>query len=446
MAIAFVQESTNAASGGTTTATPSISPTAGNALVVFITQSASGTRTYAPTDNIEGATGWTEAAYLNSSGTANVWFKANVPAGITTVTITASAAVTFTAAVAEFSGFGTTITVDDSDTLLEGSSSNNHTCSTSGVSSGNEVLSVCAAVMSAAGTECNPGSGYTEVPNPLSQSQTLKQWKRFATGCTNEVGAWSNTGTARIGKSVIALLSGNAGGGGTTYTSTLNETVTLTDALSRVTSKAISETLTYTDSLARSTTKVLSGAFTNTDSLIRSTTKVLSDTLTHTDTVTLIKAVFLTLSETLTYTDTLVRQTTKLLSEALTYTESLIRRTIKVLTETVTYTDVLTAVKAIFLTLSETVTYTDTLARRTTKALLETLTYTNTLIRAVAKTFTETITWTDVVTVASSAVSALWTNLTRITGGSSNQTKHTGSSSNQTKHTGSSTNQTKHTS
>jgi hypothetical protein len=188
---------------------------AGSTLVVGIAQTTSGARTYTVSDNIHGTSGWTLAEASGAGLDTQIWFRGNHGGGTVTVTVTHGlGTVGFVAAASEWSGFGSTVTVEASDSLEEGASASSHTCSALGVSSVNECVAFCACALNATATDCNAGSGYTEVPPSTVHNRILFQRRHFQQGCTSEVGAWTTTGTARAGRSSIALLSGPAGGGG----------------------------------------------------------------------------------------------------------------------------------------------------------------------------------------------------------------------------------------
>lgn len=215
MALAHVGDSAAVADVGGV-ATIAYSPTPGNALAVYIAQTASASRTYSVGDNIDGATGWVQQIRNAPGQIVEIWTKANVPSGITTISVAASSDTTFRAAASEFSGFGASITLEDADALNEGSASGSHACSASGVSAAKEVLAACVGLLNAAASECDPGSGYTEAPSGETHNQTIFQWRIFPNGVSNEVGAWSSTGTNRSGRSAMVLLSGGGGEGRTT--------------------------------------------------------------------------------------------------------------------------------------------------------------------------------------------------------------------------------------
>jgi hypothetical protein len=220
MALAHVQDSSSVvvSSGNPSTAliTFGSAIAAGSTLVVLISQAATGARTYVVSDSIHGTTGWTKAIGVTTGVTNQIWYRGNHNGGTVTITVTHNDAATplFLTAACELSGYGSTVTVEATDSLTEAGVLNTHTCSTAGVSSSNECFAFCAGNLTSASTDCSPGTGYTEITPGYAQGQFLLQRRYFASGCTNEVGTWTNTGTARIGRSAIALLSGPAGVGG----------------------------------------------------------------------------------------------------------------------------------------------------------------------------------------------------------------------------------------
>ncbi len=95
-----------------TSATITISPTAGNLLVVAVTGYSGNNANHGITDNIDGATGWTKVGGVqNGSGDpecVSLWYKKNIPAGITSLVCTAGVGTVITIAIAhEVSGAST---------------------------------------------------------------------------------------------------------------------------------------------------------------------------------------------------------------------------------------------------------------------------------------------------------------------------------------------------
>jgi hypothetical protein len=220
MALAHVKDSASVvvSSGNPSTANLTFTSTiaAGSTLVVVLSQAVVAARTYTVSDNIHGTDGWTKAIGVTSGATDQIWYRGNHSGGTVTITVThGQSSPLFITAAAELSGYGSAVTVEATDSLTEGVGATSHTCSASGVSSSNECFAFCVGHFGSGATECNPGTGYTEITPGYAQGQFLFQRRHFSSGCTNEVGAWTNTGSARAGISVIALLSaGVAGGGG----------------------------------------------------------------------------------------------------------------------------------------------------------------------------------------------------------------------------------------
>ena len=68
-----------------------VAPTSGSCLVAAVAEYQSTTNNTALADNIGSTTGWTKVIRAaNSDGSVVLWYKANVPSGITTVTLSCS--------------------------------------------------------------------------------------------------------------------------------------------------------------------------------------------------------------------------------------------------------------------------------------------------------------------------------------------------------------------
>jgi hypothetical protein len=138
----------------------------------------------------------------------------------------------------------------------------------------------------------------------------------------------------------------------TAYTSTLSETITFTDTLSKTITKVFSDTVTYTDTVLKSAAKILSDTVTYTDTLTKRISRALTETVTLSDIFAAIKnpggsAYFQTLNDTITFTDTLIRRTSKSLSDAITFTDTLAKRISRSLFETITFTDIVALANAV---------------------------------------------------------------------------------------------------
>lgn len=180
----------------------------GNTLVVYIAQQAGAIRTYTVNDSVVGSVGWTQAAYNYSATVEAIWYRANHTGGNVSITVVANTGtITFVSAYSEFD-LGDTVTVGMTGNRTETVTSNQHSSTDTALNATGSGIVVTSGVLNSAGTECNAGSGFTEVPNPLSNGNYLFQWKNFSGSISNEWGNWSNTGTARIGKSVSLILLG----------------------------------------------------------------------------------------------------------------------------------------------------------------------------------------------------------------------------------------------
>lgn len=90
--------------GSTGSVNASISPTAGNTLIAVAACSGGSVQTLS--DNIGSTTGWTTVGNQNQGGSSRIrlWYKANIPAGITTVTFADSTGTFNTLIVHQVSG------------------------------------------------------------------------------------------------------------------------------------------------------------------------------------------------------------------------------------------------------------------------------------------------------------------------------------------------------
>ncbi len=143
-------------------------------------------------------------------------------------------------------------------------------------------------------------------------------------------------------------------------TTTLAETLTLTDSKTQQFNKALSDSLTITDQETQLYSKTLTDALTLIDAVITGATILLADNLTISDGLTLQFNKLLTdtltltdnltkifnklLSETLTLTDDLTKQFSTTFAETLTLTDAQIQQFNKLLSDTVTLSEVLTSV------------------------------------------------------------------------------------------------------
>lgn len=144
---------------------------------------------------------------------------------------------------------------------------------------------------------------------------------------------------------------------------------------------------------AEALASTLTESITNTEVLTKLPGKTLLDTLTSTDTFASLKVQFKQLLESLTTTDTLIRSILKVCAESLTTTDTFIRSSVRTLTETITNTDTIKKLPGRILT--ETLTTLDSIIRTSSRTLTETITNTASFIRASFRSLSETITSSD---------------------------------------------------
>lgn len=217
------------------------------------------------------------------------------------------------------------------------------------------------------------GSGGTEYTSTLTEVVTLVD-------TLNKAESRTLTETVTVVDTVVKAMS-----------RTLTEVATLVDTVVKQTSRTFTEVATVVDTLTKLTSKTLSESVTIVDTIVRALSRTFTETATLVDTV--VKATSRTLSESVTLVDTVVKHTARTLSEAVTLVDSVVKSLSKTLSETVTLVD--TMLKSVSRTLSEAVTLVDTVVKQTARELSESVTVTDTITRAIEKTLTETVTLVD---------------------------------------------------
>lgn len=190
------------------------SVTPGSTLIVMSIMDASNNRFFSISDSVQGSTGWVAQLFTDGSISyrqSYIWTNANHPGGSVSVTVVNSGSGVFKCFGMEWNGFGTEVTLEAGDFILESPSSFGHSASVAGLSSPVECLAILGCE-----TQSNSiitlDSGYS---NPMvSQNYTryAAGYQIFPSGVSGEHGSWT-TSIARPGMSILGLLSGNAGGG-----------------------------------------------------------------------------------------------------------------------------------------------------------------------------------------------------------------------------------------
>lgn len=176
-------------------------------------------------------------------------------------------------------------------------------------------------------------------------------------GLIDEVGVW----TTALTDVDIRDLYNNGDGlpyvGGTAYTQSLDETVTVVDTASKETGKVLNETLVLVDSITRALDRTL------------------SEVITLVDTVDTAQVFTETLDEILTLADTGEQKVTaKVLFEALALVDDARRDLDRTLNETLVLVETVDAAKTYLREFNETVTLAETIAKQANKNLSELLT------------------------------------------------------------------------
>jgi hypothetical protein len=197
---AFVQSATASGNGSATVTLNGV--TAGNTILVAVTQAASGTRTYS-------ATNYTSEVANNGNGrVAAILRRFSCPAGTNSITVNAN---TGTLAI-----LVTAIEVEPLELVSTGSSTDpttqtTHDCASTGLDVSIDALLFGVGVLTASGGTVTPASGYSSAGTGTGQ---MVQYRRSDAGVVADKATWSSTNT-RQGTNVLAAYKSPAGG--TTY-------------------------------------------------------------------------------------------------------------------------------------------------------------------------------------------------------------------------------------
>jgi hypothetical protein len=186
--------------------------TAGNALLCTIGVTGTAGRNFTVDGAIQDAVNWTKIVDFGGGRGPELWVTANHPGGSETITIThGDSTGDFAAACREFSGFGTSIVVVDSDTFTDPAATDNHfSADVAGVSGTGPLLGFSSGLLIGTATSTAAGTGWTKSPN-IASTGRVDQYQVFAMGVSGERGEWTSAGTDRVSEGVIVLLSGDGG-------------------------------------------------------------------------------------------------------------------------------------------------------------------------------------------------------------------------------------------
>lgn len=187
-------------SSGTGNTTATVAPTAGNTLVVFLASYGTVYANLTLTDNIDGATGWNKlAGGIEGAGPTgfSVWYKANVPSGITTLTGGGTGSQYVTIIVHEIGGTGTT-----PYTTGEVQADDNAGNATTTISTGAGKSSATATTIVLAGMTDSGDGGYS-----INASGTTGTWAYFDVTNSQESDAVNYQPTSVVYQSLTSITS-----------------------------------------------------------------------------------------------------------------------------------------------------------------------------------------------------------------------------------------------
>ena len=160
-----------------------VSPTAGSCLVVALAEYTSSADNSSISDNVGSTTGWTKVVRaVNTDGCVVLWYKANIPSGITSVTYTKSTGASYyNVHVFEITGANTStpFTTGESSTATGSSSSAN---------SGTVTTATANSVLVAITTPWDAG-GNPETLNLNAASTSGATWSHFNASAKEDNGA-----------------------------------------------------------------------------------------------------------------------------------------------------------------------------------------------------------------------------------------------------------------
>lgn len=208
MAIALVAQDANATSGpsGSNATITCTSSTAGNLLVLVIHVQSTTVVVNSVTDNL-GST-WVKAVDLSTSGSyTGIWYLANCPAGVTSVTAVESVGTSFNGNVSQWSGVATTTPVRATNTAAVITSPNR--TGTAAATAGDLAIGGISANSATARTLSAPFTALTTGVVPASFSG-LHAYDLPGSSGTEE-GQWTTASAANTGGAIALFIPASGG-------------------------------------------------------------------------------------------------------------------------------------------------------------------------------------------------------------------------------------------
>lgn len=200
---------TRSVAGTTFTLTLSSNVSAGNLIVVLVTDVSSGGRTFSAADD-QDATAYTMAVNLDENTLygrqAAILYKKNVTGktGATTVTVTASGNVTGQAIAYEISGADTTAPVHATSSFQDASGTTTHYCAASTAIDTTDDCLIFTVSSFNADCSATVATNYTSVGFDPS-AKNWAQYRSVTGALTDERAGWTE-GSSRVATSVIAAF------------------------------------------------------------------------------------------------------------------------------------------------------------------------------------------------------------------------------------------------
>ncbi len=195
---AFVQQSSVATGNGTATVTLN-GVTAGNTIIVLVTQASSATRTYS-------ATNYTSAVANNPARAAAILYRENCPSGTNSITVNANTGTVAISVIAIEIGAST---FENASSFTDGTNVTSHDCAAANaLDSASNSFIVSGGVLNASGTVLTKNAGAVLI---TSDTLLLWQYQTSDSGFVDEKSTWTSS-TARTGTCVSASFVGSGGG------------------------------------------------------------------------------------------------------------------------------------------------------------------------------------------------------------------------------------------
>lgn len=198
------------------------------------------------------------------------------------------------------------------------------------------------------------------------------------------------------------------------YTSTLTDSMTMADVVSKGAGRLLADSMTMADTIVRGAGKVLVDSMTMADSFVRDGARALVDSITMSDAFTSIKAQFKTLTDSLTMSDTLTRSlgVSRVLTDSMTMADAFIRGAGKVLADSLTMADSIVRAGARAFTDVLTMTATFISASTLARTLTDAMTMADTFLKNPARSFADALTMAESFTATKVALKVLTDSLT----------------------------------